>query len=1025
MWAAIRYRRVQAAVLVLLAALVTTCAVFAPLYERGLEQALLHGALDNAVPADTALVVRAGRTTTNPDFVPQDLLANVPAQTRTLYGQPVGTISNPVEVRPAAKLKTSPASLVYRSDVCAHLRVTEGACPTKANEVMVSAKDLAAWNWRLGQRLGDRFTLVGAYEVVPNPTYWGRLQLDGKSGTKITRGFDQVPALDDFVTSVATFDKSWNQAQATLTFPLRKDLIGLGNLSQVSAALEAPSSRAAGQGVNGALLETQLPDVISSIRLGQERVRVIVPLLMAQLGLLAAAILLLVAQAAVEQRRPEVALARLRGRSRDGAGRLVMGELGATVALGIPVGFLIALGLEEVARRWVLPPGVPFEIPPLALVGALAAVVVCALAIWLAVRPVRRLTVSALLRRVAPQRGKALGVVDVLAVALAAFGLVGLATHSLSGPLALMTPTLVALAAGLVATRLAVPIAGASGRAQLRRGRIGPALTAFGLERRPAMRKVVTVVGVAVALTVFAANALVVGNHNWANSAQVSSGAPVVLDTDARNPVQLLDAVQKVKDGGTRATPVAVIKRTDPGSAATMAVVARDVGDIGYAMPEPLRLGALGAPDVKTVQLSGQRVTGTVSWDMSSPAAEAFTPPSGQSGAPNAPVAPDLQRIASELRLSVTTPTGERLTRLLLPVPAFGKGSARIDAPLLCPDACRLDGLEFRKSDLVPELSGSLSIKDFGIDGRPLGIAAPQNWNHEPLPGQAPEDKLTQRPADGDTIDLDLAMQGFSLSLGHADVPDVLPGLLAGDIPPGGTEGAFQGVGINGVPVTIAPTQHVEALPVLGGKGVMVDYETLARLGGSLADNGLLSVWLSDTSPAATAKATHTLSQAGINVVGRHTFAERKDRLDQSASAWGLRLAAFTGAMAVLLAAIVVIVMTITGWRVVARDLAALHMAGVPLGTLRRSLVREQVILVAVGAVVGALCGAVSSLVAMPLVPLFDSDAAPVPALDLTPSVVAVVGSAVLAALVVVVVGVLAAFATGRRIELRRVREAL
>ena len=76
-------------------------------------------------------------------------------------------------------------------------------------------------------------------------------------------------------------------------------------------------------------------------------------------------------------------------------------------------------------------------------------------------------------------------------------------------------------------------------------------------------------------------------------------------------------------------------------------------------------------------------------------------------------------------------------------------------------------------------------------------------------------------------------------------------------------------------------------------------------------------------------------------------------------------------------------------------------------------------------AVVGALCGAVSSLVAMPLVPLFDSHATPVPALDLTPSLLAVVGSAVLGAVVVVLVGVLAAFATGRRIELRRVREAL
>jgi hypothetical protein len=138
-----------------------------------------------------------------------------------------------------------------------------------------------------------------------------------------------------------------------------------------------------------------------------------------------------------------------------------------------------------------------------------------------------------------------------------------------------------------------------------------------------------------------------------------------------------------------------------------------------------------------------------------------------------------------------------------------------------------------------------------------------------------------------------------------------------------------------------------------------------------------------------------------------------------------LRLAAFTGAMAVLLAAIVLIVMTITGWRVVARDLAALHMAGVPLGTLRRSLVREQVILVVVGAAVGTLCGAVSSLVAMPLVPLFDSGAAPVPALELAPSLLAVLGSAVVAAVLVVVVGALAAFATGRRIELRRVREAL
>lgn len=39
-WAAIRYRRAQAVGLALLSALITACAVFAPLYDSYLEQAL-------------------------------------------------------------------------------------------------------------------------------------------------------------------------------------------------------------------------------------------------------------------------------------------------------------------------------------------------------------------------------------------------------------------------------------------------------------------------------------------------------------------------------------------------------------------------------------------------------------------------------------------------------------------------------------------------------------------------------------------------------------------------------------------------------------------------------------------------------------------------------------------------------------------------------------------------------------------------------------------------------------------------
>ena len=1039
MWAAIRYRRAQAVVLVLLSALIATCAVFAPLYQRALEQSLLRTSIGAASVADTALVVRSGRGTANPDFGSTDLAGNVPASLRVLYGEPIGQLSDAIDIVPRAGLKSSPGDLVARDRVCEHLTITTGACPRAVGEVLVSAKDLAAWKWPLGKTFetsvpglgqGEKptatLTVVGAYEVVPDEAYWLRTQLDGKSGSLVDVGTEQVPAIDDFVTPEATFTEDWSVAQASLTLPLRRDLFTLGNLQQISDVLAARGgNRVAGQGIDGALVETQLPSIIDGIRVGQHQLRVIVPVLMAQLGLLAAAILLLVAQAAVEQRRPEVALARLRGRSREGASRIVMGELALTVSLGLPLGFLLALFLTTLVRWFLLPEGVPFEVPWSSLVALSTSAVVCAVAIWLAARPVQQLTISALLRRVSRERVRAFGVVDVLAVALAAFGLIGLATGSLEGPLALVTPTLVALAAGLVASRLAVPIAAASGRAHLRRGRIGPALTAFGLERRPTLRKVVTVVSVAVALTVFAANALVVGDRNWAARAQMQTGAPAVIDTDSRNPASLLATVRGIDPTGTEASPVAIVRWADRGSTPTMAVVTKDFEATSFAPPgEAYRLGELAPPDVAPVQLVGTRVTGRVSWDLTVPEDGTSEQPSGQSGSPLPPLVGPGSQEPSELRISVTTPQGQRLTRVIGQIPLLGKGSKELNALLLCPDGCRLDGLEFRKADQqVGQVSGRLSITGLGLDGKSLDLAAPTQWNPFVTQATSRSDVLTQVPAAGDTIALELVSTGFALELTHADVPAVLPGLLAGPVPPGGTAQGFDAIGVNGAPLTVAVQQTVSTLPVLGERGVLVDYETLARLGGRLPDGGTLSVWVAD--PARADAVAQGLSAQGVGILARHSVAAAKERLDESASAQGLRLAAFTGAMGVLLAALVVLVMTVTGWRVVARDFAALHMSGVPLTTLRRSLVREQVVLVLVGTVVGVVCGTVSSVIAMPLVPLFDSAADPVPALQLAPATAAIVGAAVVAAAVLVAVGSLAAVGAGRRITLNRVRESL
>ena len=64
-WAAVRHRRGQSVALVLVSALVTTCAVFAPLFVRTLEQGLLRARLVEREPADTTVLLRT-RTVSEP-----------------------------------------------------------------------------------------------------------------------------------------------------------------------------------------------------------------------------------------------------------------------------------------------------------------------------------------------------------------------------------------------------------------------------------------------------------------------------------------------------------------------------------------------------------------------------------------------------------------------------------------------------------------------------------------------------------------------------------------------------------------------------------------------------------------------------------------------------------------------------------------------------------------------------------------------------------------------------------------------
>ena len=113
---------------------------------------------------------------------------------------------------------------------------------------------------------------------------------------------------------------------------------------------------------------------------------------------------------------------------------------------------------------------------------------------------------------------------DAVVVAVAAAGLVP-ARGRLSGPLALVTLTLISLALGLILAHILIPVADAAARRLTARGRVVGSLAAVQVARRPAVRRIIAISTVATALTVFATDALVVGARNREDRARVESGA--------------------------------------------------------------------------------------------------------------------------------------------------------------------------------------------------------------------------------------------------------------------------------------------------------------------------------------------------------------------------------------------------------------------------------------------------------------------------------------------------------------------
>lgn len=1023
MWSAIRYRRGQALVLLVLSALITSCAVLAPLYDRAMQQALTRLTLDSAAAGDASIQVAsvsrfAYSEAADVDPATPDQLAGLLPATARPWFEPRIDGSSVFVVRADQTDRSPVGDLRWRDGACAHVTWVAGGCPRQAGEIAVTAPDRKNYGLAVGSTVGVveqlppgpaarpravPLRVTGIYRQVAGP-YWTGQLLAGLSGS-IGAAAPYRPLHDVWLTSAPTFaGAAWVDPQNSVTFPLNRGAVGVDEIARAGTAVTALSDAAQvqvddlGFRINGpdtvlATVRSGVPGLAATVDRGRRQALVTVPLLMSQLGLLALFVLVLTLGAAVEQRRPEVAVARLRGAGRAGARRLVLAELLPVVLAGVPVGVAVALGLSVAARHTVLRGAAPFELGRGFWLAVLGAVLLLAAVTWATTATGTRDLIAALLRSV-PSRapGWRLGAADAVVIAGAGTATLLFVTGDLTGPLALAAPALLALVAGLVLSHLIVPVATRAGRCLTARGRYAAALAMLAVARRPATRRVVTVVTVASALLVFSSYAVSVGARNRELAAQRETGAVAVADLTGTD----LGRVRTALAGQPHATPVVRIGAGDATFRSTLAVDPVPFGRIAL-FPDSdsaaIPWAALRVPTGRRLGLTGSSVSLLV------------TPAKFEVAAVGQ---------AATLLLTLLDATGNQRNIDLGRIPTTGP--ARLGSALSCSARCTVVGFSVSVTYAAP-YSGTFTVGDVRVpDGRTDLPGTVADWR----PGT---DRLARIDPAAAGRDLGLRVAGDGRTtpvLTSRWFPIPLPAVTTGSSP-----GTIVGRGITGGAQPMTTIAALPRAPSLDGASAIVDLDLLSHWGSRAGTGAQLQVWFDTEDPATLDRVRTALAGAGVEISGVRRASAVRASYDASVPAWSLQLGVLAAVAGLLLAALVLVLLVVSTWRRRTRDVACLALSGVPRRGLRRAAIGEQLPTALLAVLVGAGCGVLGAVLALPTVPLFAAPRA-LSTMDLSvpwPVVAAVLALALVAlGLVTWLCGVLVAAAGNR---LSRVRETL
>ncbi|MFF0270380.1 FtsX-like permease family protein [Kribbella sp. NPDC004536] len=982
---ALRYRWAQALVLTGISLLIGTCAVFGPWFARAVEQTVMTETLSGQrLPASWLIVSRTTRLDNSPTLQPEQLDKLLPDDLKSHFTPPVHGYYSDISWRAKPTDDRTATRLRWRDGYCAQLTVVEGRCPRAANEVIASVIDRSFWDLRTGQDVSagasdnspdQPLRIVGFYR--PNEArgdYWfGDYPLG-----HTRKPTDKDPGwANELFTDRTTFTGSTKFA-AKVTSDTRP-LPGknrLGDLDRLQDATRTVNGNATELGIP-ADVTSSLPTLVDQIRSERKQATTIIPLVMVQVALFAVVVLALALAAVVDQRRPEIALSRLRGSSARRTHRVLAVELGLPVLVGTLLGGVAGFGILTIVRATWLRGGAPLEVPWTVPAAIVAAAVVALTVVVVQVRTTVRRPISALLRRVAPRgHGRAIGVADLCIIVFAVAGLIAALTGNGRGPLPVLTPALLGLAAGLAFAHLLLPFAGLISRAALRRGRLGLALGALQVSRRPAVTRIVAAVAVAAALLTFAGQAASVGTHNRELRSGYETGAEGVLRMNSLYFADFLSAVDKVDPDRRWLTPVVISRPGSPDSLQTEMIEPdsfRRNAFQGEQLTDAAGWQALKAPaDPPPIELRGTQLTVTLSTG-----AIKATVQKSQNG-----TAIDSGRPKSVvLRANVVSHRDG--SRYLVTFPALklpATEPAVLRTAVECQAGCDLLRLGVgREVDDQTGMEGQLTISTLSSDDQPsIPLGTPDDWKTVRTVGGDPGSVTAER---GGLLTIGMKSFGNDQFLQYGTVPVAVPALITPEFRYGDDSTA---PGVDGSPMLLDRLQRLRS-PVnrYGVRTAVVDLETVRRLGGAVDEGGTdFEVWLNKDGMSNVDNIVEQFTRAGLNA---ELVDRRDDRIasyGRSASALALQLTPVVGIAAWVLALVVLLLTIVTSWRSRAQDYASLRLTGVPASATGRAARWEQTGPVTLAVLLGSACGLVGAHVALPLIPLFASGDSPVP-LDL------------------------------------------